>query len=74
LLSFREQQEKIFEFITDNYNNYLPSHLQNPTYTKEFLDFDKYKNDFTVFIDFSQIDFRQSPFEDDCEDIEHLAL
>jgi hypothetical protein len=74
LLSFREQQEKIIEFITSNYNDYLPSHLINPAYTKEFLDFDRFKNDFTVFVDFAQIDFRQSPFEDDCEDIEHLAL
>jgi replicative superfamily II helicase len=73
LLSFREYQEKIFEFITDNYKNYLPSHL-NPTYTKEFLDFDKFKNDFTVFIDFARIDFRQSNYEDDCEDIEHCSM
>lgn len=74
MLSFREQQEKIIEFITNNYNNYLPSHLINPAYTKEFLDFDKFKGNFTVFIDFARIDFRQSSYRDDCGDIEHLAL
>jgi hypothetical protein len=74
MLSFREQQEKIIDFITNNYNNYLPSHLHNPTYTTDFLDFDKFKDNFTVFIDFSQIDFRQSNYNDDCEDTEHLSL
>jgi hypothetical protein len=73
-MTFREQQEKIFDFIKDNYNNYLPSHLINPAYTKEFLDFDKYKGNFTVFIDFAKIDFPNSNYSDDCEDIEHLNL
>jgi hypothetical protein len=73
-MTFREQQEAIIAFIKNNYNNYLPSHLHNPTYTKDFLDFDKFKDNFTVFIDFSQIDFRQSNYNDDCEDTEHLSL
>jgi hypothetical protein len=74
MVSFREQQEKIIKFITDNYNDFLPAHLQNPTYTTDFLDMDRFKNNFTVFIDFARIDFRQSDFEDDCEDVEHLSL
>jgi hypothetical protein len=73
-MTFREQQEAIIAFITNNYNNYLPNELKNPTYTTEFLDFDKFKENFTVFIDFSTIDFRQSNYSDDCEDTEHLSL
>jgi hypothetical protein len=74
LLNFREQQRLIFDAIKDNYNTYLPAHLKQFETTSDMLDFDKFKNDFTVFIDFSQINFRQSDYEDDCEDIEHLNL
>jgi hypothetical protein len=73
-MNFREQQEILIRFITDNYKKYLPAHVIEPEITTEFLDFDKFKKDFTLFIDFARIDFRQSNYEDDCEDIEHLAL
>jgi hypothetical protein len=73
-VNFREQQSLIIQFITDNYKNYLPSSLSEPEITTEFLDFDKFKGDFTLFIDFARIDFPQSNYKDDCEDIEHLAL
>jgi hypothetical protein len=74
MIDFKVQQEKIYNFIVDNYNNYLPAYLQNPIYTKEFLDMDKFKNNFTVFIDFAQITFPQSNYEDDCEEVERLNL
>jgi hypothetical protein len=73
-MTFKEQQEKIIQFITNNYNDFLPTYLQNPTYTKSFLDFDKFKDNFTVFFDFARIDFRQSNYDDDCGDIEHLSI
>jgi hypothetical protein len=73
-MSFKEQQNTIVAFLTENYNEYLPASLKNPTFTKDFLDFDKYKGDFTVFVDFERIDFRQSNYEDDCRDIEHLSM
>jgi hypothetical protein len=73
-MTFKEQQDTLINFIKDNYKNYLPSHISEPEITTEFLDFDKYKGNFTLFIDFSKIDFRQSNYEDDCEDIEHLSL
>jgi hypothetical protein len=74
MVNFREQKEKILEFIEKNYINYLPDEFKIFELTTDFLDFDKFKNNFTVFVDFSQINFRQSNYEDDCEDIEHLAL
>jgi hypothetical protein len=74
MVSFNEQKEKIIAFIEKNYINYLPDEFKIFELTTEFLDFDKFKSNFTVFIDFSQINFRQSPYEDDCEYIEHLNL
>jgi hypothetical protein len=73
-VNFKKQQSLIIQFISDNYKNYLPSQISEPEITTEFLDFDKFKGDFTVFIDFARIDFRQSNYNDDCGDIEHLAL
>jgi hypothetical protein len=73
-LNFKEQQTALINFITDNYKNYLPAHVSEPEITIEFLDFDKFKGDFTLFIDFARIDFPQSNYEDDCEDIENLSL
>jgi hypothetical protein len=62
------------QFITDNYKNYLPLGISEPTITEEFLDFDKFKGDFTLFVDFTRINFPESPYRDDCEDVENLAL
>jgi hypothetical protein len=73
-MNFREQQEEIINFITTNYPTYLPPIIPAPEITTEFLDFDRFKNDFTLFIDFSRIDFQQSRYDDDCGDIEHLSL
>jgi hypothetical protein len=66
-MTFLEQQNAIIDFIKTNYVNYLPNSFPIPTVTTDFLDFDKYKGDFTVFLDFSKINF-QSRFGDDCED------
>jgi hypothetical protein len=73
-MTFREQQEKIYGYVVANYDDYLPSRLKNPTFTKEFLDFDKFTGSFTVFFDFSKIDFRQNEYRDDCEDSNYLSL
>jgi hypothetical protein len=73
-MNFKEQQNTIINFIKNNYKKYLPPYISEPEITTDFLDFDKYKGNFTLFIDFSQIDFRQSNYEDDCRDIENLSL
>jgi hypothetical protein len=73
-LNFKEQQTAIINFITTNYPGYLPPDITTPEITTEFLDLDKFKNDFTLFIDFSQINFRNSAYDDDCGDIENLSL
>jgi hypothetical protein len=73
-LNFKQQQETIINFISTNYSDYLPPDIPAPEITTEFLDFDKFKKDFTLFMDFARIDFRQSNYKDDCGDIEHLSL
>jgi hypothetical protein len=73
-MNFKEQQNALIGFLSNNYRNYLPAHIAAPEITTDFLDFDKYKGDFTLFVDFARIDFRQSSYKDDCGDIEHLSL
>jgi hypothetical protein len=73
-MNFREQQNTLINFTADNYKNYLPANIAPPEIVNDVLDFDKFKNDFSLFIDFSRIDFRQSSYDDDCGDIEHLSL
>jgi hypothetical protein len=70
-MNFKEQQEAVIQFIADNYTKY---YLEQPEIINDFLDFDRYKKDFSLFIDFSRIDFRNSSYEDDCGDIEHLLI
>jgi hypothetical protein len=66
-MTFKEQQENLINFITNNYE-------LHPEIINDYIDFDKYKNDFSLFVDFSRIDFRQSKYDDDCGDIEHLSI
>jgi hypothetical protein len=48
-MTFKKQLSEIKDYIEENYKNYISSTL-NPTYTTDYLDFDKYKGDFTFFI------------------------
>jgi hypothetical protein len=73
-MNFKQQQDALIGFISDNYKNYLPGPISEPEITTEFLDFDKYKANFTLFIDYSRIDFRKGSYNDDCGDIEHLSV
>jgi hypothetical protein len=73
-MDFKEQQRALKNFIIANYYKYLPELMSGPEITTEFLDFDKFKNDFTLFLDFQKIDFSQSAYQDDCGDIERLSL
>jgi hypothetical protein len=73
-MTFKQQQDILIDFIKNNYKTYLPSHISEPEITTEFLDFDKYKGGFTLFIDFTKIGFPNSDYDDDCGDIENLSL
>jgi hypothetical protein len=72
---FYEQQEKIIQCIQDNYGKYLAKYdIALPEITIDMLDFDKYKKDFTLFLEMSKLNFNRSSFDDDCGDIENLHL
>jgi hypothetical protein len=73
-MNFKEQLNTLIAFLANNYKKYVPSPISEPEITTEFLDFDRYKGNFTLFIDYSKIDFRQSAYKDDCGDIEHLSV
>jgi hypothetical protein len=72
MMNFRKQQQEIESYFKTNYKKYIS--IPEPTYTTDFLDFDKYKEDFTFFIDFNRVIFPSSQYKDDCEKIEQLAL
>jgi hypothetical protein len=72
MIDFLEQQEKLELFIKDNYQKYLDKYgIKSFEVTTDFLDFDRYKNDFTLFIDFSKVNFSS---DDDCYDTEKLSV
>jgi hypothetical protein len=57
-INFLSQQDRIIEYIKSHYEEYIPERCPFPNdYTSEFLDFDKFKNDFTVFFDFGHYTF-----------------
>ena len=73
--SFFEQQETIEKYIKDNYKKFLSEYnINEPVVSTDFLDFDKYKNDFTLFIEYSRIEFPITQYSDDCEHIQKLHL
>lgn len=73
-MNFFDQQNAIINFIFTNYKKYLPHSIPEPELTTDFLDFDRFKKDFTLFIDFAKINFQQSNYKDDCGNIENLSL
>jgi hypothetical protein len=74
MANFKEQQDIIVKFIENNYKNYLSDELKFFELTTDVLDFDKHKNNFTIFVDFTKINFPDSNYEDDCGDTENLNL
>jgi hypothetical protein len=70
---FFEQQNKIIDCIKNNYGTYL-GNISLPEVITDMLDFDKYKNDFSLFVEMSKLNFNRSSFDDDCGDIETLNI
>jgi len=75
MISFFEQQEKIKEFVENNYKKHLDEfNIKMPSMVADFLDLDKYKGDFTLFMDYQKLEFPTAQRSDDCERIEKLHL
>jgi len=65
MIDYKKQQNKIIDYINNNYPNYLSAHNINaPFLTTDYIDFDRFKNDFICFIEFDYSTFPNS--KDDC--------
>jgi hypothetical protein len=66
-MNLKNCQQIIIDFIDINYQNYLKDYdIKKPFIILDFLDFDKYKYDFSCFVDFNRITFSNSRYKDDC--------
>ena len=60
-MNLQNEQEKFLKLIENDF-------IDKPEITVEFLDLDKFKNDFTLFIDFSNLSFNDKELNDDCQE------
>jgi hypothetical protein len=70
-INFLEQQDRIIEYIKEHYAEYIPEGYHEPNnYTSDFIDLDRFKNDFTVFFDFGHYMFELKTNESELQEIE----
>ena len=75
IIDFQLQQNNLKQYIDNNYQKHLDKILIDKfTTVTDFLDFDKYKQDFIVNIDFDNITFPTGNFNDDCSILERLIV
>ena len=75
MIDFQQTQNIIQQFIDDNYQQFLDKvGLANFKTVTDYLDFDKYKNDFIVNIDFDNITFPNDRSNDDCYSLQQLLV
>jgi len=66
-MNLNAMQEKIIGYIEADYEKYLDRYgMGKPHVSTEFMDLDRHKRDFTLFIDFNRIGFAKGKFADDC--------
>jgi hypothetical protein len=59
-VNFFSQQNEIKDFIETNYKDYMLDGLSPPqAYVDDFLDLDKYRQDFSLFFNFSSYTFER---------------
>ena len=66
-MNLKLEQEKFIQLIDKN------SFKIKPEITMEFLDLDKFKNDFTLFVEFSNLTFGNK-LDDDCQQYGNLTV
>lgn len=75
MIDFLKQQQDIIDYITDNYQEYLNNYsIEKPQVVSDFLDFDRFKNSFTCFVDFDNSTFPNGGYNDDCSKTENLVV
>ena len=66
MIDFKKKLDSIKDFMEKTYPRYLETFdLEAPFITTEFLDFDRFKNSFCLFIEYDRVSFT-SPYADDC--------
>jgi hypothetical protein len=69
-IDFLLQQDRIVNYIKENYKNYMEEGLPAPNdYVNDFLDFDKYKNNTTMFFDFPTYLFERNTNESELQEL-----
>ncbi|MCL2440476.1 MAG: hypothetical protein FWD14_01920 [Treponema sp.] len=76
MINFKEQQDIIVNYINENYESYLKQYnINQPKITTDYIDFDKYKNDFICYVEFDNTTFPATDrFNDDCSIVEKLLI
>ena len=73
-INFREKFRTIKDFIETNYPKYLEEfNIGPPKITTAHLDFDAFKNNFMLFIDFNTVNLNSDTWEDDCENTAQIT-
>ena len=73
MIDFKKKLDSIKDFMEKTYPKYLETFkLEAPFITTEFLDFDKIKAPFCLFLEFDRITFA-SPYADDCQGIANIS-
>jgi len=72
MIDFKNKLDSIKDFMEKTYPKYLETFdLEAPFVTTEFLDFDRFKNSFCLFIEYDRVSFT-SPYADDCKGIARI--
>jgi hypothetical protein len=77
MIDFKKQKDSIVNYITLNYPTIINDYnteailiINEPTITTEYLDFDRFKKDFCLFVELDTLNFNTTKFDDDCEKAE----
>ena len=74
-MNLNAMQKKIVGYIDGNFDKYLSQYgIKKPTVSTEFMDLDKFRGDFTLFVDFNRITFAKGKFADDCGGAMQLSV
>jgi hypothetical protein len=70
LIDFLEQQNTIIAYIKTHYTEFVGALPEPNTYTSDFLDLDRYKENCTVFFDFGSYSFAWKTNESELQELE----
>lgn len=72
MVDYKKQLENIKNYIK-KYNDYLTP-IEEYTIIDDFIDFDRYKQNFIIFIEIDNINYPITNFNDDCGGIQKMTF